>query len=106
MAPSADTMRDLVVVSRVRNNQVEVADVKDGGDVGTGHWQQEVTGDDDINNNNGDVNRQIKESDKDPTAKGDHERAEKSEQVNTLRTRTVLPRPLTFWYLKNENTQQ
>ena len=80
--------------------------MKDGGDVGTGHWQQEVTGDDDINNNNGDVNRQIKESDKDPTAKGDNEREDKSEQVNTLRTRTVLPQPLTFWFLKNENTQQ
>ena len=69
MTPSADTMRDLVVVSRVRHSQVEVAHVKEGEDAGTGQWQLGVTGDDDINNN-GDVKKQIKENVEDPTATG------------------------------------
>ena len=73
MAPSADTMRDLVVVSKVRHSQVEIADLKEGEDAGTGKWQLGVTGDDDINNNNGDVKKQLKENVEDPTATGDHE---------------------------------
>ena len=102
---SLGVMKDLVMITG-RFSKLEVAEEMGKPEVKTGlldlgvkegRWESSSGEEEDVINNKVDSGGKRKEDSAD-NMRGQH--------LITIRMMKILPRPLTFWYLKNENTRE